>query len=56
MNKNLYEEAKRRVKANSELASHTDFILADWSEGDEHWEWVVSASVEEILDWVAAGQ
>ncbi len=47
--------ARNRVANNSKLNVHSDFILADWNEGEDHWEWVATASVEEILDWVEAG-
>ena len=30
-----------------------EHITADWHEGNEHQEWINSASVEEIADWVA---
>jgi hypothetical protein len=28
------------------------FILADWSEGEEHQEWLDHASPKELVDWV----
>jgi hypothetical protein len=28
-------------------------ICADWNEGDEHQEWIDSASPQEIADWLA---
>jgi hypothetical protein len=52
----LYNQAKNRVMINSTLASHADFILADWPEGDEHWRWVISAPIDEILDWVKSNK
>ena len=51
----MYEKAKARVEDSPKLSVHADFILADWSEGNDHWEWVVTASEKEILDWVEAG-
>lgn len=36
-------------------ADAKDFIMADWSEGDEHIEWLNTASVGAIVDWVIAG-
>ena len=33
-----------------------DYCLADWPEGQEHQDWLDSASVSEIADWVIAGQ
>jgi hypothetical protein len=29
-------------------------ICADWNEGDEHQEWIDTASAEEIADWLAS--
>lgn len=29
-------------------------ICADWNEGEEHQQWINSASVEEIVDWLAS--
>ena len=52
----LYAAAAERVHTTPELAEHTDFILADWPEGDAHWQWVVEAPVAEIVDWAIAGQ
>jgi len=52
---NKFSKAESRVSETAELAEHADFILADWAEGDEHFEWVATAPVEEIVDWVEAG-
>ena len=51
----MFEEAKARVENSPRLAPHADFILADWPEGEEHWEWVALALENEILDWVETG-
>lgn len=51
----LYKIAAARVDDNPKLAAHRDFILADWPEGDEHWEWVATAPVDEIVDWAEVG-
>lgn len=48
--------AEKRVDQSEELRPHKEFIMADWPEGAEHWQWVAEATVEEILDWVAAGK
>lgn len=50
----LYTQAENKVKSSAALNKHYDFIMADWHEGDEHWQWVIDASVEEIVDWVEA--
>lgn len=48
------EDAKARVDATPELAKHRATILYDWPEGAEHWEWVCTAPVAEIVDWSEA--
>ena len=53
---NLFDKAKNRVMNRPSLARHSDFILADWNEGDEHLQWVIKSSVHEILEWVIANQ
>jgi len=50
-----YEVARTRVQNTPELAAHEKFILADWPEGNNHWQWVATAPVAEIVDWAEAG-
>ena len=50
-----YDRAKTRVEDSAVLRPHADSILADWPEGDEHWQWVCTAPESEIVDWVEAG-
>jgi hypothetical protein len=50
-----YDQAKRRVQDTPELAEHEAFILDDWPEGEDHWQWVATAPVAEIVDWAEAG-
>ena len=45
------EDAEARVDATPELEAHRDTILYDWPEGEEHWEWVCTAPVAEIVGW-----
>ena len=49
-----YAQAKVRVQDTPALAEHADFILADWPEGDDHWQWVATAPVAEVVDWAEA--
>jgi hypothetical protein len=56
MEKTLYEQVQEKVKSNPCLSHHIDFIMADWNEGNEHWDWVLQASNEEILDWIPASE
>lgn len=51
----LFDLAKGKVEASEALIPHVGFILADWTEGDDHWRWVIEASEEEILDWAPDG-
>jgi len=48
---NLREQAQRRVDSGQRLKQHEATIMYDWREGDEHWTWVITASVQEIVDW-----
>lgn len=46
------EMADDRVKATPELLPYHDILIDyDWDNQFEHWEWVATAPVEEILDW-----
>jgi hypothetical protein len=33
-----------------------EFIFADWSNTDEHINWLLTATKKEIADWIEAGQ
>ena len=46
-----HERASERVAATPELDAHSEHVLYDWPEGDDHWEWVATAPVAEILAW-----
>jgi hypothetical protein len=48
------DDARARVDATPELDAHRATILADWPEGAEHWEWVCTAPVDEIVNWSEA--
>lgn len=47
----LFQAARYRVEHTPALAPYTDVLLYDWTEGDEHWEWVRTAPIAEIVDW-----
>jgi hypothetical protein len=47
----LYDAAEGRVESEPRLQKHADTILYDWPEGDEHWNWVCTAAIDEIVDW-----
>lgn len=49
------EKAEGRVNESPKLFAHRDILLLyDWHNIGEHMEWVATAPVEEILDWVWA--
>ena len=52
----LRAQAAVRVQRSPRLREHEAYIMADWPEGREHWRWVLTAPIAEILEWVAAGQ
>jgi hypothetical protein len=49
-----HNRAQQRVDSEPRLKAHEDFIMADWKEGAEHWQWIAEATVDEIVDWVEA--
>ena len=51
----LYDMARQRIFNSDTLKDCSEFILADWNEGGEHWAWVVIEEEERILEWVKAG-
>jgi hypothetical protein len=44
-------EAHERVNNIPELQKYEDIIFYDWSNWDEHIEWVATAPIDEIVDW-----
>ena len=50
----LCEQAQGRVDREPKLKAHESAIMYDWAENDEHWAWVMTAPVEEIVDWAEA--
>jgi Arc/MetJ-type ribon-helix-helix transcriptional regulator len=51
MDQSLYDQARQRVDNTPELQPFEDTIFYDWPEGDDHWKWVATAPVPEIVDW-----
>ena len=43
--------ARNRINSTPELSQHSETILYDWPNAEEHAEWVATAPVEEIVDW-----
>ena len=52
----LYREAEARVRGDDRLAPLATTILADFPEGDDHWQWVIDADADEILAWAEAAR
>ena len=50
------QKAYARIMAHESLYKYYDIIMADWHEGDEHWQWVATAPENEIAEWAAAIQ
>lgn len=51
-----FDAAKIRVGTTPALAKHETVIFADWPEGDEHWAWIASAPVGEIVAWAETAE
>ena len=47
----LLNTAHERVDNIPELREYEDIIFYDWSNWDEHIEWVATAPIDEIVDW-----
>ena len=47
----LFLKAEARVDSSPRLRRYADIIFADWSEGNDHWRWVTTARVSEIVEW-----
>lgn len=48
---NAYERMIARIDAEPELDAHRDTITYDWPNAEEHYEWVATAPIAEIVDW-----
>lgn len=47
----LRDRAEQRVSDSPKLRPHRDIIMHDWPEGNEHWRWILTARIGEIVDW-----
>ena len=47
----LYAQARERVDNTPELRQYREIILDDWNEANEHLTCVITAPVEDIVDW-----
>lgn len=48
------EQAQMRIDNDSRLGKYEATIMYDWAEDDQHWLWVMTAPVAEIVDWAEA--
>ena len=46
-----YDAAVARIDATPELEQYRHVLLYDWLEGAEHWAWVATAPLAEIVTW-----
>ena len=47
-----YDRAVARVNATPELESYRDLLIEyDWPNADEHYDWVATAPIAELVDW-----
>ena len=51
-----YEQAQARIDSMNFSDEEQEFIFADWGNADEHVDWLLTTTREEIQDWIEAGQ
>jgi hypothetical protein len=51
-----FDEAKTKISEMNFGDSEMDFIFADWDNMDEHIDWLLTATREEIADWIASSK
>jgi hypothetical protein len=51
VNKNMEETARDRIDKMNFSQTQLDFIFYDWQNRNEHIEWLLTATKEEIKDW-----
>lgn len=47
----FFREAESRVRADDRLSPHAAVILDDRGDGDDHWQWVIAATTDDIAAW-----
>jgi len=45
------QRARDRIEKMGFTQEQIDFIFADWNEGERHYQWLLRAKKEEIIDW-----
>ena len=49
-------KARNRISEMNFIADQIDFIFADWPNWDEHIEWLLTATRDEITSWIDAAR
>lgn len=49
-----FQQAKHRMSEMAFTQAELDFIFADWPNMDDHLDWLLNASREEIESWIKA--
>ncbi len=52
INSTMERQARDRIEGMEFTAEQLDFIFADWPNWDEHVAWLLTATREEIADWI----
>ncbi len=47
----LFRAAEARVLASPRLKGYAEVLLADWPEAEAHWQWVLTASEDDLVAW-----
>lgn len=47
--------AEMRIREMGFTQTQLDYIWADWPNWDEHLSWLLTATKEDILEWIEAG-
>ena len=50
-NETIEQAARTRVENSEALSAHSETIWSDWSNMDEHVEWIANAPEAEIIAW-----
>ena len=54
MPETAYDRASQRVNETPALLPFRDICLYDWPEGDDHFEWIATGVIAEIVSWAEA--
>jgi len=54
LTRDWYRQAEQRFESDPQLAPYRVDLLREWDQGAEHYEWVATAEVRDLLDWAVA--